>query len=149
VPTIRNCRSDDFGAVVALLQLHWPEAVFGQSQLRSLFERALISPRQRYLCAEVEGQVVGFGSLTIKTSLREGSIGYVDEMVVDPKNRGQGIATLLMQRLEDLAVASGCSHLHLDAAFHRKETHAFYEQRRFERRALLFSKELRETSRGA
>jgi GNAT superfamily N-acetyltransferase len=147
VPTIRNCRSDDFGAVVALLRFQWPETAFGEVQLRGLFERALVSPRQRYLCAEVQGQVVGFGSLTIKTSLREGAVGYVDEMVVDPKHRCQGIATLLMQRLEDLAVASGCSHLHLDAAFHRKETHAFYEQRRFERRALLFSKELRETSR--
>ncbi len=147
MPKIRSCRSQDFADVYALLRQHWPDEVFREPQLRSLFERALTSPRQRYLCAELDAKVVGFASLTIKTSLREGAMGYVDELVVDRDHRCRGIATMLMQRLEELAVAAGCNHLLLDAAFHRKETHAFYEQRRFERRALLFSKELRETSR--
>jgi glucosamine-phosphate N-acetyltransferase len=46
-------------------------------------------------------------------------------------------------------VAVGCKQFELDSAFHRKEAHAFYEQRRFERRALLFSKPLRGTFRRA
>ena len=47
-----------------------------------------------------------------------------------------------MRRIEELAVGVGCRRLELDSAFHFKEAHAFYEQRRFERRALLFSKAL-------
>ena len=48
----------------------------------------------------------------------------------------------MMQRIEELAAGVGCRRLELDSAFHFKEAHAFYEQRRFERRALLFSKAL-------
>jgi len=149
MPKIRSCCSNDFRGVVELLRQHWPDDVLPDGPLRGVFERALVAPRQRYLCAELDSRVVGFGSLTVKHSLRqEGAIGYVDELVVDRNHRCRGIATLLMQRIEELAVAAGCSHLQLDAAFHRKETHAFYEQRRFERRALLFSKALREAHRG-
>jgi len=150
VPRIRSCCSDDFGAVVRLLRQHWPEEEFREGPLRGAFERGLASPRQRYLCAELESRVVGFASLTLKSSLRhEGAIGHVDELIVDPDHRCRGIATLLMQRIEELALAVGCTRLELDAAFHRKEAHAFFEQRRFARRALLFSKPLGEVRFGA
>ncbi|TMA91539.1 MAG: GNAT family N-acetyltransferase [Deltaproteobacteria bacterium] len=145
VSTIRSCRSADFGAVFELLRQHWPEEMFREPALRGVFERGLASPRQRYVCAEFDSRVVGFGSLTVKSSLRhEGAIGHVDELVVDHNHRCRGIATLLMQRIEELAVAIGCRQLQLDCAFHRKEAHTFYRERRFERRALLFAKALRE-----
>ena len=143
--TIRSCRAEDFGAVFELLRQHWPEQMFCEAALRGVFERGLASPRQRYLCAELDSRVVGFASLTVKSCLRhEGTVGHVDELVVDVNHRCRGIATLLMQRIEEVAVAIGCRHLQLDCAFHRRETHAFYQERRFERRALLFSKALRE-----
>ena len=142
--TIRSCRLEDFPAVLELLRQHWPNEVFNESTLRGVFQRGLLSPRQRYVCAEIDARVVGFASLTLKTSLRqEGTIGHLDELVVDRNHRCHGIATLLVQRVEELALAVGCRHLELDSAFHRKEVHAFYEQRQFERRALLFSKALR------
>jgi GNAT superfamily N-acetyltransferase len=147
---IRICRSDDFVGVAELLkQQQWPSEGCGDAPVRGDFERGLASPRQRFLCAEIDSRVVAFASLTLKSSLREGSVGYVDELVVDREHRCRGIATLLMQRIEEIALAAGCSRLELDAAFHRKETHAFYEQHRFERRALLFSKPLREGTREA
>ena len=146
MPRIRSCCSDDFSAVVELLRQHWPDEEFRDALLRGAFERGLASPRQRYLCAELDSRVVGFASLTLKASLRhEGAIGHVDELMVDRDHRCRGIATLLMQRIEELALAVGCTRLELDSAFHRKEVHAFYEQRQFARRALLFSKPLRET----
>ena len=144
--TIRSCSSGDFPAVLDLLRQHWPNEVFNEATLRAVFGRGLLSPRQRYVCAEVQSRVVGFASLTLKTSLRqEGTIGHLDELAVDRNHRCHGIATLLVQRIEELALAVGCRHLELDSAFHRKEVHAFYEQRQFERRALLFSKALRPT----
>ncbi len=150
MPRIRSCCSDDFGAVIRLLRQHWPDEEFRDAPLRGAFERGLASPRQRFLCAELDSHVVGFASLTLKSSLRhEGAIGHVDELMVDPDHRCRGIATLLMQRIEEVALAVGCTQLELDAAFHRKETHAFYEQRQFARRALLFSKPLREARLGA
>ena len=143
MPSIRGCCSEDFTGVVALLRQQWPGEEVREASLRSVFERGLTSPRQRYICAEFDSRVVGFGSLTLKNSLRqEGNVGHVDELVVDRDHRCRGIATLLMQRIEELAVGVGCRQLELDSAFHFKEAHAFYEQRRFERRALLFSKPL-------
>jgi len=143
MPKIRVCRSQDFGAVAALLRQHWPEDGGHEPPSRDVFERALGSPRQRFLCAEIDARLVAFASLTVKSSLRhQGGIGYVDELAVDREHRCSGIATMLLQRIEEVAVAAGCSRLELDAAFHRKEAHAFYEQRKFERRALLFSKVL-------
>jgi len=136
--------------VLDLLRQHWPDELFRDGHLRAVFERGLASPRQRYVCADVESRVVGFASLTLKSSLRQGgAIGHVDELVVDRDHRCRGIATLLMQRIEELALAAGCTRLELDDAFHRKEAHAFYEERRFERRALVFSKALRESYRVA
>ena len=146
---IRICRSDDFSGVVELLKQQWPSGSDGERLARDHFDRALASPRQRFLCAEIESRLVAFASLTLKSSLREGAVGCVDELVVDRDHRCRGIATQLMQRIEEVAVAAGCSRLEMDAAFHRKETHAFYEQHRFERRALLFSKPLREGTREA
>jgi len=143
VPSIRGCCSEDFTGIVELLRQHWPDEEVRETSLRGVFERGLASPRQRYICAELDSRVVGFGSLTLKNSLRqEGTVGHVDELVVDRDHRCRGIATLLMQRIEELAVGVGCGRLELDSAFHFKEAHAFYEQRRFERRALLFSKAL-------
>jgi GNAT superfamily N-acetyltransferase len=131
--------------VLRLLRQHWPDEEFRDAQLRGAFERGLASPRQRYLCAELDSRVVGFASLTMNSSLRhEGAIGHVDDLMVDREHRCHGIATLLMQRIEELALAVGCTRLELDSAFHRKEVHAFYEQRQFARRALLFSKPLRD-----
>ena len=143
MPSIRRCSRGDLPAVVDLFRQHWPRGEAREGAFRDAFERGLASPRQRYLCAELDSRVVGFGSLTLNHSLQQdGPIGRLDELVVDREHSCLGIATLLMQAIEELAVDVGCSRLELDCAFHRKDEHAFYQQRQYERRALLFSKQL-------
>ena len=143
MPSIRRCARGDFPAIVDLFRQGWPRAEACEVPLGDAFERGLASPRHRYLCAEIDSRVVGFGSLTLNHSLRQaGPIGRLDDLVVDRDYRCHGIATLLLQAIEELAVGVGCSRLELDCAFHRKDEHAFFEQRRYERRALLFSKQL-------
>jgi GNAT superfamily N-acetyltransferase len=143
VPSVRRCSRADLTAVVDLFRQHWPRTEVREVALRDAFERGLASPRHRYVCAEVDSRVVGFGSLTLNHSLRQdGPIGRLDELVVDRGYRCLGIATLLMQAIEELAVGVGCSRLELDCAFHSKDEHAFYEQRQYQRQALLFSKQL-------
>ncbi|HYV67316.1 MAG TPA: GNAT family N-acetyltransferase [Myxococcales bacterium] len=143
LPTIRRCSRGDLPAVVDLFRQDWPGAEAQEAPLYDAFERGLASPRQRYLCAEVDSRVVGFGSLTLNHSLRQGGpVGRLEDLVVDRNYRCQGIATRLLQAIEAIAIGAGCSRLDLDCAFHRKEEHAFFEQRRYERKALLFSKQL-------
>jgi len=89
-------------------------------------------------------QIVGFGSLTIKSSLKwsETLIGSVDEMVVEEACRGRGIGTQILNRLISSARERGCSRIELTSAFHRKEAHAFYEHRGFKSGAYFYSKML-------
>jgi GNAT superfamily N-acetyltransferase len=142
LPHIRRCSRGDLPAIVDLFRQHWSGMEVREPQLRDAYERGLASPRQRYLCAEIDSRVVGFGALTLNHSLQDGPVARLDELVVDRDYGCRGIATRLMQSIEELAVGAGCTRLELDCAFHRKDEHSFYEQRRYERRALLFSKQL-------
>jgi GNAT superfamily N-acetyltransferase len=138
---IRACQAEDFEGVVALLRQLWPGKPLELDSLRSVYDRALTSDRQVYLCAVLDQQVVGFGSLTIKSNLwNEAFVGYVDEMVVDKAQRGRGVGTQILDHLISWARERGCNRIELDSAFHRKDAHAFYERRGFQSRAYLYSK---------
>jgi glucosamine-phosphate N-acetyltransferase len=140
---IQECRTEDFDGVVALLRQLWPGKPLDLVALRSVYDRALASDRQVYFCAVHQQQLVGFGSLTVKSNLwSEAFVGYVDEMVVDEAYRGRGIGTQMLDRLISCARERGCNRIELDSAFHRKDAHAFYERRGFQSRAYLYSKPL-------
>jgi glucosamine-phosphate N-acetyltransferase len=138
---IRECKAEDFDSIVALLGQLWPGKPLDSVSLRRVYDRTLASDQQVYLCAVCDQQVVGFGSLTIKSNLwNEAFVGYVDEMVVDGAHRGRGIGTQILDHLISWARERGCNRIELDSAFHRKDAHVFYERRGFQSRAYLYSK---------
>lgn len=138
---IRTCRPEDFAGVLRLLAQLWPNQSLDSNRIRSVFDRALASDRQIYLCATIHDQVVGFGSLTIKNNLwQQGYLANVDELVVDAEQRGRGIGTKLLEHLVALAIQRGCRRVELDSAFHREKAHGFYEAHGFQKRAYLFSR---------
>ncbi len=123
-----------------LLRQLWPDKPLNIQSLQSVYDLALSSENQKYLCAVEKNKVVGFGSLTIKNNLwQEGYLGHIDELVVDNGSRGKGIGRQLLSQLIILAKEKKCRRVELDTAFHRKEAHRFYEQQGFENRAYLFS----------
>ena len=139
--TIRTYRNEDFEGVLKLLAQLWPNKMLDRNLLLEVFQRALASDRQVYLCAIVQAQVVGFGSLTVKNNLwQQGYLATIDELVVDAEHRGAGVGTQLLQHLTSLAKKRGCHVVELDSAFHREAAHGFYEQQGFQKRAYLFSK---------
>jgi len=138
---IRESKTEDFDSIVVLLRQLWPGKPVDPNSLRKVYGRALVSDRQVYICAIFDHQVVGFGSLTIKSNLwSEAYVGYVDEMVVDEAHRDRGIGTQILDHLISWARERGCNRIELDSAFHRKDAHAFYERRGFQSRAYLYSK---------
>jgi ribosomal protein S18 acetylase RimI-like enzyme len=140
---IGRCRVSDFQEVIGLLRQLWPANNLDPVALRKIFRRGLISASQAYLCARIEKQVVGFGSLTIKNNLwQEGYVAHIDELIVDRRFRKNGIGTLLLDRLILSAKKRKCKRIELDTAFRRKEAHSFYRAHGFENRAFLFSKTL-------
>ena len=138
---IRPCRSEDFDGVFELLKQLWPEKSLDPVALRTVFNRAVGSDSQAYVCVADEEKVIGFGSLTVNNNLwQEGYLAHVDELVVDVDYRGRGIGTQLIEHLIQLAKQRGCRRVELDTAFHRNEAHEFYERQGFENRGYVFSK---------
>ena len=124
-----------------LLHQLWPGKPLDTASLQAVFNRALASESQVYLCAADGRHVIGFGSLTVKNNLwHEGFLGHVDELVVDSEFRGQGIGTRLLEQLLAAARQRQCRRVELDSAFHREQAHQFYQRQGFESRAFLFSK---------
>ena len=140
---IRPCAASDFESVVALLQQLWPEKRLDRASLRTVFDRALSSNDQGYLCAVEGGHVVGFCSMSLENSLWvEGRLAIVEEIVVDARNRGRGIGASLMNAAVEWSRTHGARRLELDSAHHRKEALRFYERNGFENRGMVFSKSL-------
>lgn len=135
---IRPCGIDEFDAVLPLFHQLWPAKAIDSAALRTVFRRA--ARTRLYLCAVVEGRVVGFGSLSTKDNFwQEGVVGTVEELVVDESHRKLGIGRAILNRLLEEAVKQGCRRVELDSSLHRVEAHRFYERFGFERRALLYT----------
>ena len=140
---VRPCQPEDFDGVLRLLAQLWPNQSLDPNRTRCVFDRAVISDRQVYLCAILQEQVVGFGSLTIKNNLwQQGYLANVDELVVEEEQRRRGIGEQLLAHLVELAIQRDCRRIELDSSFHREPAHRFYEALGFQKRAFLFSKVL-------
>jgi GNAT superfamily N-acetyltransferase len=141
--SITDCAAPDFDGVFSLLQQLWPNKSLNRDTLNALFNEAIPADSRVLLCARLDGPVVGFGSMTLKTHLWHGGlIAWVDELVVDAEYRGHGIGKRLLDRLVTIAREKGCRAMELDSAFHRIEAHGFYEKLGFEKRAFLFSRNI-------
>ncbi len=70
----------------------------------------LTPPRGAFLVARLHGQPVGCGGV----KLPDGEPAFLKRMWVAPSARGLGVAALLLDRLEGLALAAGSSAVTLD-----------------------------------
>jgi glucosamine-phosphate N-acetyltransferase len=139
----RYCDAADFEDVQKLLKQLWPDVISKPDELRTVFERAVTSTSQKLIVAVVENSIVGFCSLTLKNNLwQAGTLGIVDELVVDNRYRGQGIGKSLIEKITEIALKNKCKRIELDSSFHRTEAHQFYEHLGFVKRAYWFSKPL-------
>ena len=140
---IRSCTQEDFETVLGLLEQLWPDRELDRGRMREAFLRGLDNDSQEYLCAAVEGEIVGFCSLSVKNSLwQQGYLANVDELVVDASMRRKGIGGELLEKVLQIAAEKGCHRVELDSAFHRQDAHRFYEAHGFKDRSLLFTKEI-------
>ena len=141
--TIRDAKTKNFDSVFLLLSQLWPDKKLDKILLKKVYSRLLNSDHEELFCAEIEGQIVGFCTLSIRDSLwQESRMGHICELVVDETFRGKKIGTNLIRKAINVAQKRGCKKIELDSAFHRKEAHHFYRKIGFEGRAYLFSKNI-------
>ncbi len=139
----RSARLDDFESVFELLQQLWPALQLNEAQTNSVFKRCLESDNDCLLCAEQEGNVVGFGGMVIKNSFWQQSfVAYITTLIVNEDHRKLGIGKALIGLLSERAKQAGCRRIELDSGFHREQAHLMYENVGFNKRAFLFSKEI-------
>lgn len=128
-PSIRQAEGRDSAALAALYQSLVPD----NPRIRVLPERveALRSdPANLLLVAEVEGEVRGTLSVTLCADVMFGERPYalLENFVVAPPARGQGVGTLLMSHAEALCRARGCTKLMLLSGVGRTGAHRLFER---------------------
>ena len=140
---IRNAQGKDFNSIFLLLSQLWPDKKLDKTTLKKIYASLLNSNHEEAFCAEINEQIVGFCTLSIRDSLwQRGSMGHICELIVDETFRGKKIGTNLIKKASSIAKKRGCKKIELDSAFHRKKAHNFYKKIGFKNRAYLFSKDL-------
>jgi ribosomal protein S18 acetylase RimI-like enzyme len=138
---IRKAENKDFNSIFLLLKQLWSNKKLNKTTLKKVYSRLLNSDNEEAWCAEINRQIVGFCTLSIRNSLwQESRMGHICELIVDEPFRGQKIGTKLIKKANNIAKKRGCKKIELDSAFHRKEAHSLYEKLGFKNRAYLFSK---------
>ena len=140
---IRLAGLDDLDQIIRLLHQLWPGKPMDPSRLRTIFEHMTSDNHYVLLCAEKEGALAGFASLSILQNIwQEGFILYITTVIVDEQRRRQGIGTSLIREIQKIARERACKRIELESAFHRTDAHAFYEKMGFEKRAHYYSREV-------
>lgn len=141
--TIRETELSDFEKVIELLEQLWPDKELNRNALLKVFSICVRSPDNTYLCAEIDGKMIGFCSFVLRENLRvEGLVAYIDELIIDEYHRRMGFGAELLEAALAAAKKRGCKIVELNSAFYREEAHKFYSKQGFVKRAYLFSKEL-------
>lgn len=112
---IRELKKEDALAVSVLIY-QLTQNVLEPENLVKRLESMATGDHYQYFIAELNGQVVGFGGLAWYPIPSKGLIGWIEEVVVDQRARGQGIGKELTKKILDLAVQQGCRQVKLTSA---------------------------------
>ena len=82
----------------------------------------------RIFVCEREGEILGSAGFRTGENIAWGRFLYVDDLVVDPAARSQGIGRALLAALRAEGERLGCAELHLDTSVARLDAHRFYER---------------------
>ncbi|NOU33473.1 MAG: GNAT family N-acetyltransferase [Polyangiaceae bacterium] len=87
-------------------------------------------PNQALLVADQQGRVRGVLQLTFirHVGYRGGRVAQIENVIVAPEARSQGVGALLMHEALDRARSAGCFRAQLTSNNARTRAHAFYER---------------------
>jgi GNAT superfamily N-acetyltransferase len=130
VLVVRRAESDDLPELLALLsQLHEEETPpLANEDLTATFAEILESQARAILIASCGDTIVGTLDLFVMANLTRGGRPWagVENFVVNPAHRRQGIGAALMAVAADIARAAGCYKLQLVSHHKRDAAHELY-----------------------
>lgn len=98
-------------------------AVYRQAWSRQVFEDELGLASRRYVVAESDGRIAGYGGVMLV-----GDEAHITTVVVDPTYRQSRVGTRLMLALIDHALAGGASSLTLEVRASNEAAQALYRR---------------------
>jgi len=122
---IRQARLDDQAHILALLPLVPANANMSAGELHAASLRFRESTALDVLVAEGDGRLVGLLVLSFVSALT-GLRAWVDDIVVDPKHRRQGIGRALVEAAIQRASRRGATHLFMDTSRGNPDARDFY-----------------------
>ena len=141
--TLREAATEDLPAVLALYAQ--PDLddgdVLGPEQAREVFAQFARYPSYRlFVAIDATRAVIGSYALLVMHNLahRGTPSAIVEDVVVDPRCRGQGIGRQMMAHAMAQARAAGCYKLALSSNLKRTHAHAFYDALGFQRHGISF-----------
>ncbi len=115
---IREMNRHDIPAVATLEQ-----AVYDNPWSVRVFYDELASANRRYIVAEEDGAVIGYGGmLTVEND------AHITTLAVDPQARRQRLGTRMMVALVDAALDMGVSHVTLEVRMSNEAAQALYQR---------------------
>jgi GNAT superfamily N-acetyltransferase len=101
----------------------------------------LASPQGTILVADDGGEVVGLATLYRDfPSIRHGWRCWLQDLVVTPSRRSQGVGRALLDAATEWARQRGCTYLMLDSGTGRKDAHRFYLREGMTQGSLTFTR---------
>ena len=93
-------------------------------------KEAIESDDSAVLIAEDVGELIGLCTAYLElNSVRYGQRCWVEDLVVDPARRSQGVGGALLDAGEEWARERGATHFELDTGLARADAQRFYESR--------------------
>ena len=92
----------------------------------------------RFVIAQRGQNVLGCLGYRIVHDVYWGKTLFIDDLVVRPEARGQGIGAALVEFARRQAEALGCDHIRLCSGLSRADAHRFYATNGFERASVQF-----------
>lgn len=139
--TLRAANSADIETLLKLLEMLFALEQDFKSDARKQRQglELLLQSRQAHIVvAESSGQVIGMASLQLVISTAEGAAsGWIEDVVVDPAWRGQGIGGRLLDYLADWAEGKGVTRLQLLADCNNHPALDFYASKGWLQTALI------------
>jgi ribosomal-protein-alanine N-acetyltransferase len=115
----------DIPVLVGMEKEIYPESPWSAAQFRE--ELAGIPRSRKYVVAIDENEIVGYGGIALA-----GDVADIHTLTVTPKFRRQGIATELLQQLEEWASAQGITTFMLEMREGNSEAQPLYEKHGYE-----------------
>lgn len=123
---IRSMQSGDMQQVLTLYRELMPNGAY-YANAEAYFARVQQQPDTHLLVAVENGQVLGTALGLVCQGMAERFL-VVEDVVVLESMRGKGVGTQLFARLDEIALASGCTYAILVSSAFRRQAHAFYRK---------------------